>query len=519
MRRLLCLLILLLATSAAPASGDPWQAPQLLLAGSGAAGLVPQGRGDAYWATTLGPGSAHAFELPAGGAPKDLARFGRPSSTVVLAAGRDKTVVMAAENGQNTLLAYRRAPDGTTVQAVLAIAYARSAAVGSDGTAVISDITSFAVARPEASFAAVQDRTTNERAYASDLAVAPDGTTYLLVGADGALTLYKRTPRGRLTARNLTFYDALPGQTVPAVALDVGAGGALAMAWTQPATGGGGARSELLGLTRPAGGRFGLVQRLDVSTQADLAPRVALLGDRRAVAAWVSAHARGRAAPRTLHTSFSSPGPGVFGPPIAVGAIAGRDARDPDLVPGPGGAAILAWASGCGGCDTKVMVSAARPSRRFPRPRVVSRLGTASEAPHVALDGAGGAAVAFTQRDPLTLANTTAVFARTLRLPAPPRADRRPPRVRLRPLQSIRRALQDGRLAVRVSCNESCFAQLGLGRSRAVSGTRGVAQLVIDPATAAVVRRDLRRHHRTLAFLTATDRAGNVRRMSLRLRG
>lgn len=513
------LLLAVLAAPAAPASADPWRAPQTLLAGGVAAGLVPQGRADAYWATTLGQGSAHAFELPAGGAPRDLERFAHPSSTVVLAAGRDKTVVMAAENGANTLLAYRRTPNGETEPTILSIARARSAAVGRDGTAAIADVTRFAVAAPQEPFAGPQETVAGKLAFASDVAVAPDGTAYLLAGTDGALTLYRRRPSGRITARALAFYDAAPAEAPPVVALDAGAGGALAMVWTQPGPFNTSSRSVLNGLTRPAGGRFGLVQRLDASTRGVLQPSVALLGDRRAVATWVSERGRRPGAVRTLYSSFSSPGPGVFGPGIPVGPIAGRDAREPDLVRGARGGAILAWAAGCPGCDTKVLVSFAARSQRFARPRAISRLGTVSEGPHVALDGAGGGAVAWTQRDPLTLGNTTAVFSRTLSLPPPPRADRRAPRVRLRPLRSIRGALRAGVLGVRVSCSEACFAQLRLVRARAVARTRGVARLVIDPATASRVRRELRRRGSTRVVATVTDRAGNVRRVRLRLRG
>ena len=519
MCRSLCLLVLLLTALAAPASADPWTDPQTLLAGSEAAGLAPQGRADAYWATTLGHDSARAFELPAGGTPIDLERFGRPSSTVVLAAGRDKTVVMAAEDGGGSLLAYRLAPGGATEQTVLPVARARSAAVGPDGTVAVADLTRFAVAPPRGPFGAPQETAGDGRTFASDLAVAPDGTAYLLVGADDALTLYRSTPDGRVSARRLAFFGAAPAEVPARVAIDAGADGALAMAWTQPGPFDSPIRSVLLGLTRPAGGRFGLVQRLDGSTRADLDPQVAVLGDRRAVAAWVTSHVNRRPAPRGLVTSFSSPGPGSFGPGIPVGALAGRDARGPDLVRGSRGAAILAWASACAGCDTKVMVSAAGRSGRFPRPRAISSLGTVSTAPHVALDGTGGAAVAWTQRDPLTLVNPTAVFARTLRLPPPPRADRRGPRVRLTPLKPIRRALEVGTLPVRVSCSESCFAQLRLGRARAVTGTRGVARLELDRATANGVRRDLRRRGFTVALITASDRTGNVHRMSLRLRG
>ncbi|MGI8622312.1 MAG: hypothetical protein ACR2NB_02220, partial [Solirubrobacteraceae bacterium] len=254
----------------------------------------------------------------------------------------------------------------------------------------------------------------------------------------------------------------------------------------------------------------------------------ALLGDHRAVAAWVAAHDRHvRVPPRLLYTAFSARGPGAFGPGLAVSsfgrvagrrraAVVGRDARGPDLVSGAGGTAALAWAAACGGCDTKVLVSTASRRERFGRPTVVSRLGTLSDGPHVALDGAGGGAVAWTQRTPIT--DATAVFSRTLRVPPPPRADRRPPGVWLRPLASIRRALGRGTLPVRAHCDEPCAVHLELAGGSALVPDLGAARLAIAPGAAGRIRRDLHRRHRTELHFVASDRAGNTRRGTLALR-
>ncbi len=443
---------------------------------------------------------------------------------------------MAAENGADTLLSYRRTAGGAAVQDVLELGRARGADVGADGTVVVADRERFDAAPAGLGFAGVQRPSGIELPFASDVAVSDGGTVYLAAATDGAVTLYERHADGQIDDMELAGYDVATTDAVPDIAVAAGRDGAVSVVWTQPAGPvRANVRAELFARTRRVGGSFGPLQRLDTSRRPELSPRLASAGGGRVVAAWVAAHARrGRQPPRKLFVSFSAPGPGAFGPPEAVSsfgrvaggspAVHGRDARSPDLASLPDGRAALAWSAGCPRCDTRVEVVTATATGRFGEPRVLSPLGILADGPSVALDGAGGAAAVWTQQEPVTHAQTTAVVARTPRLPtAAPRPDRRPPTVRLRPLVSLRRALARGRLGVRARCSEPCSVHIDLGqgddRSEAVAPSRGVAVVRIDRMVARLIRLGLRRRGHIAAGYAATDRAGNLRRGRLRLEG
>lgn len=465
---------------AAPAQGAAWSPPRELEPGQAVAGLEPAG--DGYLTALVGQGRASVFALPQA---TDLSYFEQTTASVLLAGdGRGRTFA-AAEHGAGTVLV-RQGDEITTAP----VGRAAVGALGTDGTAVIGDGTTFALAGDPEPFVP-----TTERVLAADAAVAHDGTAVIVVAIDGEVRLYERDGE-ETTLTRLASFDAVGG--VPAVSVATGRRRALAVVWTQPRFRR--VRAELFARTRTDRGVLGPVQALDASPLSDMAPQVAIAPSGRAVAAWLAG------SPREVRSAFSAVGPGTFGPPLRVSPRQHRDAAALDLAVDNDGRAIAAWSAGCFLCDSKAYVADATAKGRLKRPRVLSRLGALAAGPHVALDGRRGAAAAWTQ-DGAGVATTTA------RLPGTGPRDRRPPRVRARATDTAARAIRTGVLRVGLRCDEACATGVEL-RGAQAAGTR----LVLVPEVTARVREDVRRRGYARLRYAATDTAGNVTRGALRIR-
>jgi hypothetical protein len=503
MRRALLITLLTLGVAAGPAHAG-WSPPRAVNAAQ-AAGLEPTGTPGGYWLLTLGQGIADVFSLTPHHAPEGVPVLPHPTGTALLAGDGRGRIVAVGEDEPGTVRVHRRTRDGEVTTDVVPLPLAQAAAVGSGMDAAVSDVGAVAFA-PDGDPWGVPVAGDGRAFYVSDVAVAADGTVDFAYATDRQVRLLERRPSGKTMDTRLADYEVARKDAVPAIRIATGPERALAVIWTQPA----GpvsphVRATLVGRTRTDDGHFGSLQTIDTSRNADLSPQVAITPDGRAIATWVASHVGSATSPRGVRSAFSAPGPGWFGPPIPVPSFgrvegggpperSGRDAHDLDLALGRRGSALLAWASSCGGCDTKIAVSATTPTGRFHEPRILSRLGTISERPFVSADGHGGGALAWTQRrlvtgaDPVTMIATAGELPSVLSL-----HDQKPPRGDL----TARRIGHTVR--VRVRCGEACVAHINAHGAIGTTHNTGVVRIALRPGP---------RPHS--AAFTLTDRAGNI---------
>jgi len=154
-----------------------------------------------------------------------------------------------------------------------------------------------------------------------------------------------------------------------------------------------GVRTTAQWTARRAGGSFAPAAALSPSGEAALDPRVGVDRGGAATAVWRGSQGGGRSVIRAATRPAAG---GGFGAPATL-SVAGLEARDPDLVVAPDGAAVAVWSRFDG--TRHVIEAAARPAGGvFGPAERVSEVGENAEGPRVEIDAEGRALVAWSRR-------------------------------------------------------------------------------------------------------------------------